>query len=170
VPDRRSVRVQDPHGEQFVIKYRGTTFFIYLPALGIKAERKIESPEKIIRGNETVLFVDDEETVLEVGSKMLKHLGYSVHGARGGQEALDIYENNKNRIDLVVLDMIMPGMGGSDTYDRLKEINPTVKVLLSSGYSRDGQAEDILRRGCDGFLQKPFDMIELSRKLKEVLK
>jgi two-component system, cell cycle sensor histidine kinase and response regulator CckA len=151
-------------------KHRGTTFFIYLPALGIKAERKIEIPEKIIRGNETVLFVDDEETVLEVGSKMLKHLGYSVHGARGGQEALDIYENNKNRIDMVVLDMIMPGIGGSDTYDRLKEINPTVKVLLSSGYSLDGQAEDILRRGCDGFLQKPFDMIELSRKLKEVLK
>jgi len=64
----------------------------------------------------------------------------------------------------------MPDMGGSDTYDRLKEINPGVKVLLSSGYSLDGQAEDILKRGCDGFIQKPFDLIELSRKIKEVLK
>jgi len=151
-------------------KRRGTTFYICLPALGTKVEREVESPEKIIRGNETLLFVDDEQIVLEVGSMMLKHLGYSVYEAKGGREALEIYENNRNRIDLVVLDMIMPDMGGSDTYDRLKEINPAVKVLLSSGYSLDGQAKDILIRGCNGFLQKPFDMIELSRKIKEVLK
>jgi len=149
---------------------RGTTFYICLPALEIKVEREVERSQKIIKGNETVLFVDDEQTVLGVGRAMLKYIGYSVFEATGGREALEIYKNNKNQIVLVVLDMIMPDMGGSDTYDRLKEINPGVKVLLSSGYSLDGQAEDILKRGCDGFIQKPFDLIELSRKIKEVLK
>ena len=71
--------------------------------------------------------------------------------------------------DLVILDMIMPDMGGSEAYDRLKEINPDVKVLLSSGYSIDGQATEIMDRGCDGFIQKPFNMKQLSRKIRGVL-
>ena len=150
-------------------KGRGTTFNVYLPALGIKVERKVERTEHSLKGNETVLFIDDEETVLEVSSMMLKHLGYSVYAAKGGKEALKIYENNRARIDLVVLDMIMPDMGGGDTYDELKAMDPAVKVLLSSGYSLDSQAEVILKRGCNGFIQKPFNMIELSQKIKEVL-
>jgi len=150
-------------------KDRGTTFSIYLPALGIKIERKVEQSGQSIKGNEVVLFVDDEEVVIEVSSQMLQYLGYSVYEAKGGKEALEIYEDNKDRIDLVVLDLIMPDMGGSDTYDRLKEINSDVKVLLSSGFSIDGQAEDIMKRGCNGFIQKPFNVIELSQKIKEVL-
>jgi len=150
-------------------KDRGTTFSIYLPALEIKVERKPEQSGQSIKGNETVLFVDDEEVVLEVSSLMLQHLGYSVYEAKGGKEALNIYEDNKDQIDLVVLDMIMPDMGGSDTYDRLREINSDVKVLLSSGFSLDGQAEEILKRGCNGFIQKPFNLIELSQKIKDVL-
>ncbi|MBW2169089.1 MAG: response regulator [Deltaproteobacteria bacterium] len=70
---------------------------------------------------------------------------------------------------MVILDMIMPDMGGGETYDRLKEINPDIKVLLSSGYSINGQANEILERGCDGFIQKPFNMKDLSRKLREIL-
>ncbi len=70
---------------------------------------------------------------------------------------------------MVILDMIMPGMGGGETYDRLKEINPDIKALLSSGYSINGQATEILERGCDGFIQKPFTMKDLSRKLREIL-
>ncbi len=150
-------------------KGRGTTFRIYLPALGIRVDRKLEESGQSIKGNEAVLFVDDEEVVLEVSSLMLQYLGYSVYEAKGGKEALKIYEDNKDQIDLVVLDMIMPDMGGSDTYDSLKEINSDVKVLLSSGFSLDGQAEDILKRGCNGFIQKPFNLIELSQKIKEVL-
>ncbi|MCK5022322.1 MAG: response regulator, partial [Candidatus Pacebacteria bacterium] len=72
-------------------------------------------------------------------------------------------------IDMVILDMIMPDMGGGDTYDKLKEINPDVKVLLSSGYSINSQATEILERGCDGFLQKPFDIENLSHKMREIL-
>jgi CheY-like chemotaxis protein len=70
---------------------------------------------------------------------------------------------------MVILDMIMPGVGGGKAYDRMKEINPNIKVLLSSGYSIDGQATEILERGCDGFIQKPFNMKELSRSIKEIL-
>ena len=76
---------------------------------------------------------------------------------------------NKESIDLVILDMIMPDMGGGEAYDRIKEINPRVKVLLSSGYSIDGQATEIMKRGCDGFIQKPFKADELSEKLKKIL-
>ncbi len=82
---------------------------------------------------------------------------------------MEVYRKNKDRIDLVILDMIMPEMDGGETYDRLKEINPAIKVLLSSGYSIDGQAEEILDRGCDGFIQKPFGLEELSQKLGEIL-
>ena len=96
-------------------------------------------------------------------------MGYKVLTARSGKEAIVTYEKNKERIDIVLLDMIMPGMSSSDTYDRMKEIDPDIKVLLSSGYSIEGEAKDILNRGCDGFIQKPFKMKELSQKLREIL-
>lgn len=91
-------------------------------------------------------------------------LGCRVFIAGGGKEAVELYKANKDEIDLVILDMIMPQMGGSDTYDRLKAINPNVKVLLSSGYSVNGQATRILERGCSGFIEKPFYLIDLSKK------
>ena len=96
-------------------------------------------------------------------------MGYDVITAKNGKEAIELYKENKARVDIVVLDMIMPEMGGGETYDRLKEINPNIKVLLSSGYSIEGQASEILKRGCDGFIQKPFRMRLLSRKIREVL-
>jgi len=90
-------------------------------------------------------------------------LGYKVLTARSGKEAIKIYEENKERIDIVLLDMVMPDMSGGDTYDRMKYVNPKVKVLLSSGYSINGRATEILDRGCNGFIQKPFKMKELSQ-------
>ncbi|MFH1674504.1 MAG: response regulator [Pseudomonadota bacterium] len=87
----------------------------------------------------------------------------------GGREAVEIYEASKDKIDLVILDMIMPDMGGGETYDGMKEINSDVKVLLSSGYSIEGEATEILERGCDGFLQKPFNIKDLSAKIRELL-
>ena len=143
-------------------KGQGTTFYVYLPAnkaediaQRAEAERGIE----ILQGKETALLVDDEDMVLDVGQDLLKSLGYKVLIAKGGKEALEIYEKNKEKIDIVILDMIMPVIGGGEAYDRMKEINPDIKVLLSSGYSINGQATEILRRGCDGFIQKPFTMI-----------
>jgi CheY-like chemotaxis protein len=98
-----------------------------------------------------------------------KKLGYQVLSVRSGKEAIEIYKTNKDRIALVILDMIMPGMGGGETYDQLKEINPGIKALLSTGYSINGRTSEILKRGCDGFIQKPFNIIELSQKIREVL-
>ena len=99
----------------------------------------------------------------------MESLGYKVLIARSGKEAIETYEKNKEHIDIVLLDMIMPDMSGSDTYDRMKEIDPDIKVLLSSGYSINGTATEILDRGCNGFIQKPFKMKELSQKLREIL-
>ena len=153
-------------------KGHGTTFYVYLPATeaeDIAKRAEAERGAEILKGRETVLIVDDEETILDVGKELLKTLGYKVLIAEGGKEAIEIYDANKGTIDLVILDMIMPDMGGGETYDRLKEINPEIKVLLSSGYSIDGQATEILKRGCSGFIQKPFTMKELSQSIREVL-
>jgi len=108
--------------------------------------------------------------IIDVGREILKTLGYQVLLARGGKEAIEVYKANKDRIDMVILDMIMPDMGGGETYDLLKEINPQIKVLLSSGYSIDGQAQKIMERGCNGFIQKPFDVKQLSAKIRKILK
>jgi CheY-like chemotaxis protein len=91
--------------------------------------------------------------------------------AHSGKEAIERLEkaDPSSFPDLVILDMIMPEMGGGATYDRMKELYPTIKVLLSSGYSIDGQATDIIKRGCNGFIQKPFTRKELSRALREVM-
>jgi two-component system cell cycle sensor histidine kinase/response regulator CckA len=99
----------------------------------------------------------------------MEGLGYTVLSARSGKEALEIFRENQNDIALVILDMIMPDMGGAETYDQLKEINSNVKVLLSSGYGIDDKPREILERGCDGFIQKPFDMNNLSQKMRDIL-
>jgi signal transduction histidine kinase/CheY-like chemotaxis protein len=150
-------------------KERGTTFEIYLPAIEKEVEDEKELSGKFVEGQETVILVDDEEIVLEASEQMLRRLGYDVLMASSGQEALELYDKGCGKIDMVLLDMVMPGMGGGETYDRMKEINPEVKVLLSSGYSIDGEASEILERGCNGFIQKPFDMEQLSRSIRDIL-
>ncbi|HUU41744.1 MAG TPA: response regulator [Desulfatiglandales bacterium] len=147
----------------------GTSFYIYLPKSEIKIPKIEEFPEKILKGRETILLVDDEDIIIEISQEMLEELGYKVLAARGGGEAIDIFKKSNNRIDIVILDMIMPDMGGGETYDQIKRINPDTKVLLSSGYSIDGQATEIMERGCDGFIQKPFSLEELSKALRGIL-
>ncbi len=100
---------------------------------------------------------------------MLEKLGYEVMVAGNGKDAIDIYSDKTNIIDLVILDMIMPDMGGGEVIDKLKVIDPAIKVILSSGYSINGQVTEILNRGCSGFLQKPFSLNELSHKIREIL-
>ena len=149
----------------------GTTFNIYLPASEREAEEEGPDPKRheIHYGQGSILLVDDEDMIVEVGKAMLEKLGYRAIIARSGQEALNLYEKQREDIDLVILDMIMPGMGGGETYDRLREIDGDVKVILSSGYSIEGKAKEIMDRGCSGFIQKPFAMEELSRKVREAL-
>ena len=150
-------------------KGRGTVFDIYLPALNGKTTKEKEFEQVILKGNECVLLIDDEDMILDVGKHMLSRLGYEVLLAGSGKEALGIYEKYKDNIALIILDMIMPNMSGGETFERLRELNSQVKVLLSSGYSIDGQATEILNRGCNGFIQKPFTVTALSRKLREIL-
>ena len=140
-----------------------------MPASEKEIVKKDKPPEEVLGGTETVLFVDDEYVMIEVGQQILKTLGYTVFQVRSGKEAIEVYRKNQNEIDMVILDMTMPEMSGGETYDRLKEINPDIKGLLSSGYSIDGQATDILKRGCNGFIQKPFNMKDLSQKIREIL-
>ena len=151
-------------------KGEGTKFTIYLPATTEKVKKEeIELPEEILTGTETILLVDDEEVVIEVVEEMLEDMGYTVLSAKSGKEALEVFKKNIDRVDLIILDMIMPDMKGGDVYDRIKRLDPDIKVLLSSGYSIDGQATKILERGCNGFLQKPFSMELLSKKIREIL-
>jgi len=148
---------------------QGTAFYIYLPVCEETVTQDEAMPAEVVQGNETILLVEDEELVLDISQEILKALGYRVLIARDGKEALQVYQSAQQPIDMVILDMIMPGMGGGETFDHLRKIDPGLKVLLSSGYSLDGQAKEILQRGCNGFIQKPFDIKQLSNKIREIL-
>ncbi len=151
-------------------KGEGTTFNIYLPATESEVrDQKSEVSEDIRHGDEAVLLVDDDEMIVNVGKQMLEMLGYKVLTAGSGKKAIEIYKEKQRQIHIVILDMIMPDMSGGGVYDKMKEINPDVKVLLLSGYSIEGQATDILARGCNGFIQKPFKINEFSGKIRAIL-
>jgi PAS domain S-box-containing protein len=150
-------------------KGKGTRFEIYLPASGKGVPYKEKVKEKFVEGKETVLLVDDEAMILDVGERMLGKLGYKVFTAKDGKEAIAVFEKYHNKIDAIILDMIMPKMGGGETFDRIKKMKPDIKVLLSSGYSINGQATEILNRGCNGFIQKPFNLQNLSQNLRAIL-
>ncbi len=147
----------------------GTSFMIYLPASDNQAEDEPKIDSRIHKGVETVLLIDDEQMIIDVASKMLEELGYKVLAAASGKQGIDIFHNSREKIELVILDMIMPGLSGKEAFDILRQKNPSVKVLLSSGFSLDNHAKDIMAAGCKGFIQKPFTMAELSRKLREIL-
>jgi two-component system cell cycle sensor histidine kinase/response regulator CckA len=148
---------------------KGTRFEVYLPASGKGVPHKQKVKEEFVEGKETVLLVDDETMILDVAERMLGKLGYKVFTARDGKEAIAVFQKFQDRIDAIILDMIMPKMGGGETFDRIKKMKPDIKVLLSSGYSISGQATEILNRGCNGFIQKPFNLQNLSQNLRSIL-
>jgi len=150
-------------------KDRGTRFEICLPASRKSARGLPRSADAISPDQETVLLVDDEEMIIDVGRRMLEKLGYDTLTASNGAEAIEIYLIHQEKINLVILDMIMPKMGGGETLDRLKQINPAIKVILCSGYSIDGQASEIIKRGCSAFIQKPFNLKTLSQHIRALL-
>jgi PAS domain S-box-containing protein len=150
-------------------KGQGSQFSIFLPASAKQVLTVAESAPEIIKGSGTILMVDDEEMVLDVGARVLKKLGYTVLESNNGRHAVELYKKLQDKINLVVLDIVMPDMGGGEVYDRLKEINPDVKVLLSSGYSIDDQASEILERGCDDFIQKPFSLKAMADTIAGIL-
>ena len=117
----------------------------------------------------TILWVDDEDRALKVWSQILQKLGYTVLQARYGYEALKIFEKNKNRISLVILDMRMPGMDGCEVFDRLKAIQQEIKIIIVSGYIDQYLINELLKRKFSDYIEKPFKLKELSEKIKEVL-
>ena len=147
----------------------GSTFNIYLP-ISSKPYQKLEDTSgKIFFGSETIMVVDDEEQVLQMTSEMLEALGYKVLQAYSGQDALDLYHSFQGAIDLVVLDMIMPGMNGDAVFKAMRAEAPKQKILLCSGYSMDQVAKTLMTMGANGFLGKPFDIKALSARVKEAL-
>ena len=129
----------------------------------------MEISENYVGYNNTILLIDDEEMVLDVGSQMLSRLGYSVLTATSSSEAIDLYEVHKDQVQLIILDLCIPDMEGKQTYLYLKGLNPCIKVLLTTGLSMGGPAKEMLAWGCNGFIQKPYRMSELSAKVQEVL-
>ncbi|NPU86459.1 MAG: PAS domain S-box protein [Syntrophaceae bacterium] len=149
---------------------RGSTFNIYLPSSGEKAEEKRQSPSgELLAGSGGILLVDDEPMILEPAARMLETLGYTVYQTACGQDAVSFYFENRNRVDLVILDMILPGISGSQVLEMLKDINPEVRVILSSGYGLQGEVQKVMEAGCCGFIQKPYNYSDLSVMIQKAL-
>lgn len=148
----------------------GTTFRIYLPLSENVPEPVEENSGPVIpKGTGNILLVDDEETIRDIAGQMLEDQGYKVKVLANGQEAVDYYRDHWRDIDLVILDMIMPKMNGHEAFLQIKVVNPKVKALLSSGYSIEQEAQELMKSGINGFLQKPYRLTELNQKINQAL-
>lgn len=149
----------------------GTQIQIYLPLTESRISHlRSPEPEQISRGNAAVLVVEDEKAVMQAIHKLLKRLGYRVLEALTGQAALEVLETHKSRIDVVLLDVKLPDADAEDLYDKMLKINPHLKVIVCSGYNKDGPVEKLLASGATAFLQKPFSVSQLSAELKSAIK
>jgi len=149
---------------------KGSVFHVHLPAVGGGETKGAEEPQrKMVRGTETVLLVDDEEAVLELGRSVLTRCGYTVLTARNGTEALEVYEQHREQIALVVLDMIMPEMDGRECLRRLLGIDPDTRVLTASGHTVGSTLDTLLREGALGVVEKPYSLHDLSAAVRRAL-
>ena len=148
---------------------KGTTVRLFLPAIMEKPQATISKKTIPLKGKENVLLIEDEDDVMDVSRKLLKRLGYSILEARTGKEAVHIAKTFEGEIHLAILDIVIPDMGGKAIYHAIKEARPDLKVIVCSGYSMDGPAQEIIDSGAHGFIQKPLDLLKLSEKLNEVL-
>ena len=148
---------------------QGTTINIYIPVSKIKKELYSAKKVEFVKGKETILLIDDEKLVRAVGKDILIDLGYKVHLASSGKQGIKLLKKYINTIQLVILDMIMPEMDGEAVYKELKKIKADLKIIIASGYSQNGTAEKIVRKENTIFIQKPFQMKELSEALRKVL-
>jgi PAS domain S-box-containing protein len=159
-----AIRVQSEKG-------KGTSFKLLLPALTRRAELRDPpgSAEGGWRGSGTVLLVDDEETIRDVGKDILQAIGFSVLTASDGQDALEVFARNKDDITCVLLDLTMPRLDGEQTFRELHRLCPELRVIISSGYNEQEITQKFVGKGLAGFIQKPYRVAEVARKLREVL-
>ncbi len=151
-------------------KGKGSCFELFLPATEKMVELQVQAPEQLYRGNkETILIIDDEEEVLEVCSEMLHQMGYSALSATNGYDGVELFKTHKEEISCIVLDIIMPKLGGIKTFHLLRTINPEVKFLVSSGYSKDDHTATLLNDKYCSFIEKPFTMKAFSEKVNQIL-
>ena len=148
---------------------KGTTFKILFPALEEKGTDDKPPAPAAWRGKGTILLVDDEQSLCALGARMLEHLGFDVLTASDGREAVDLYRKRAGEIALVLLDLTMPHMDGSEAFGELRRINPDVRVILSSGYSREDVAGRFAGKNLAGVLQKPYTLAKLTELLSEVI-
>ena len=151
---------------------KGTTFLIYLPRVKDQIVEKVQKTQEtaeVSGGSERIMVVDDEETIRDIGKAMLSKAGYEVFSADGGQEALDIFNAENGRFNLIILDLSMPGMSGWETLAEIRKIDKDVKVLISSGYDASGTNKEVKKEGANGFIQKPYRMKKLLDSIREVL-
>ena len=148
---------------------KGSTFEFFLPATDKKPEEESQPVEVIETGSETILLVDDEEYIIDVGRLMLDGLGYNILTANGGQEAIDLFGKEKDNIDLVILDLVMPDVDGEAVFHEIRKISPKIKVLFASGHYMVEQTRALLKSGLSDFLHKPFNLRQLSTKIRTIL-
>jgi len=149
----------------------GTTFKIYLPALVQSGHWREagEGDDQLKGGDETILLVDDEKYIRELGVELLTDVGYEVFTAIDGEGALQLYRKEQQRIDLVILDLVIPGMGGKKCYEEILKINPQAKILIVSGYSVNGPGKEAMEAGAKGFVGKPFDVSHMLKVVRDIL-
>ncbi|MEW6261434.1 MAG: PAS domain S-box protein [Thermodesulfobacteriota bacterium] len=166
------VKNHDGHINCYSEKGQGTIFKLYFPlALEAKRDASTETAfeQKALQGSETILLVDDEEEILEVGEQLLKQYGYSVLKAPNGNEALNLYKTDGVAIDLVILDLNMPGLSGQQCLREILAYNARAKVIIASGYSPNGQHGQALADGALAYISKPYHVVEILRKVRAVL-
>jgi CheY-like chemotaxis protein len=129
----------------------------------------VEMEQKPVQNDKKILLVDDEPIVIDICTIILKSAGYDVVSCQNGQEAIQYYRDHWKNIDLVILDMVMPEMSGTTAYRKMRDINPNVIALLSSGYSINDDAQQILEEGANGFIQKPFRKATLLETVANML-
>jgi two-component system, cell cycle sensor histidine kinase and response regulator CckA len=145
---------------------KGTTFRLYFPTL---TDQTIDVPERNEEPGGKIMIIDDDPGIRDLWSRFLSKHGLTVLCAEDGRAGIDLLSERRDEIDLVIVDLVMPGMGGKEAIPRLKEIKPDIKVLGCSGYSANGQAKAMLSLSLDGFIQKPPELSELLETVKEIL-
>ena len=151
---------------------KGTTFKIYLPVVAQEMEcKEVKCPDgaKLRGGHETIMFVDDEVYLRDLGEQILNEFGYTVLTAPDGESALEIYQGKSQQVDLIILDLIMPGMGGARCLDEILKINSQAKIIIASGYSSDQEQTESLQDKVKGFIHKPYGVDKILHVVREHL-